>query len=146
MWCTSRLNVGVSKLIERGEIEVAYRGNNRPGNPRHSVITSLIFQPKFSDMPDTQYKKTKDTHYRGKGFTLGDREKENVKRSVIQEWEGKIIKIGERNSTAFRLTREFRRRYGGKIGEKYATAVLETLKKSFIFEDFGRSFTERELL
>lgn len=132
----------LSKLEEWKEIKVEYKGNNRPGNPRYSVITSLIYKSKFFDTSEMQYKKTKNQKpNRGEGFLLEDRE---VK-SVLNKFSGKIIKSGERNSTAFRLVRALRHRYGGKINENSHTAVLEALKKSIVFEDFGRSFTEKEL-
>lgn len=120
-------------LRKHSLIEIRRVGNNKAGNMRRSVVRSLSKKLSFSEYDKKKY--LKDTG--GRSFQ-GNKNKG----LVLEEYKGKIVKIGERNNFVFVATSElvYFRKFVRDVDK-----ILEFLIHSYKIEQLGETFTEKEM-
>lgn len=118
----------LSRLEKRGEIAIQWTGNNKAGNRRRCIFTSLL--------SETQKERKKinttppPTHGRVENH------------SVLESFKGCVVSEGQRNAFTFLAALEYRHTRDSKISPE---KLLAYLRKSYNYEDLD-TFSEDEML
>ena len=115
----------IKKMQVWGEIDIKWKGNNTPGNPRRCYITSRIFNVKFPGIPEGQEKMFKSFKTRP---PLPVDNTENKKNTLLSEfYRDRAIPEGKRNKVTFALTLEIKSHHDESISENEVFALLRYL-------------------